>query len=60
MLPLDLYFPTKSTMVDPVKGTNRTYNYPEESVKFWWVSDLIKWAEMDVRAKQPFLYTSAI
>ena len=51
MLPLDLYFPTKSTKIDAVKGTNWTYNYPEESVKFWWVSDLIKWAEIDVRGK---------
>ena len=60
MLPLDLYFSTKSTKIDTLKHTNRTYNYPEESVKFWWVSDLIKWVEMDVRAKQPFLYSSAI
>ena len=60
MLPSNLYFSTKLTKFDAVKGTNRTNNCPEESVKFWWVSDLIKWEEMDVEAKQPFLYTSAI
>ena len=43
MLPSDLYFSTKLTKFDAVKGTNRTNNHPEESVKFWWVSDLIKW-----------------
>ena len=48
MLPSHLYFPTMLTKFYVVKGTNWTYTCPEESVKFWWVSDLIKWAEMDV------------
>ena len=60
MLPSDLYFSTKLTKFDAVKGTNRTYNFPEESVTFWWISDLFEWVEMHVEAKQPFLYTSAM
>ena len=60
MLPSDLYFSTKLTNFYTVKGTNRTNDCPEESEKFWWVSDPIKWEEMDVEAKQLFLYTSAI
>ena len=60
MLPSNLYVSTKLTKFDAVKGTNQTYNCPQESVTFWWVSDLTKWVEIHVEVKQPYLYTNAI
>ena len=47
----DLYFSTRLTKFDAVKGSNRTYTCSEESVKFWWLFDLILWAKMDEEAK---------
>ena len=41
--PPDLYFSTKLAEFDAAKGTNRANNCPEESVKFWMVSDHAKW-----------------
>ena len=39
----DLYFSNKVAKFDAAKGTNRTNNCPEESVKFWMVSYHAKW-----------------
>ena len=47
----DLYFSTWVTKFDAVKGSSRTYTCSEESVKFWWLFDLILWAKMDEEAK---------
>ena len=59
MLPSDLYFSTKLTKFDAVKGTNGTYNHPEESVKFWWVSDNAKWPRFVLKVKLPKNYENA-
>ena len=53
MLPSDLYFPTKLTKFDAVKGTNRTNNCPKESVKFWMVSVNAKWPRFVLKVKLP-------
>ena len=53
MLPSDLYFSTKLTKFDAVKGTNRTNNFTEDSVKFWMVSDNAKWLRFVRKVKQP-------
>ena len=51
MLPSDLYFSTKLTKFDAVKGINRTNNCPKESVKFWMVSDNAKWRRFVLKVK---------
>ena len=38
---LTSFFSTSVTKFDAVKGSNRTYTCSEESVKFWWLFDLI-------------------
>ena len=53
MLPSDLYFSTKLTKFDAVKGINRTNNCPKESVKFWMVSVNAKWPRFVLKVKLP-------
>ena len=60
MLPSDLYFSTKSTKFVAVKGTNQTYNCPEEFVKFWMVSVSFKWIRfvLKIQTKNSALNTN--
>ena len=58
--PFDLHFSTRLTKFDAVKGSNRTYTWPLESVEFWWVSDLIYGVKIDVEAEFGLHYTNTI
>ena len=56
----DLYFSTRLTKFDAVKGPKQTYIWSPESIKFWWVSDLIYWVKMDVEVEFWSPYTNAV
>ena len=58
--PSDLYFSTRLTKFDAVKGPNQTYTWPPESVEFLWVSDLIYGVKIDEEAEFGLHYTTTI
>ena len=55
-----LYFSTKLTNFDALKGQNQIFTCPEESVKFWQVWLHFEVTFLNEEAKQSYLCTTAM